>query len=347
MKKPKVFLMVLAVAIGGLMAHFLVKTTNANAGVGKENNPSKAFDCATVVDVPQSECLALVKLFESTNGAAWTRRDNWLVSNTVGDWFGVTVTLGRVEKLALYINQLKGTLPAELKDLTGLRTLDLSLNKISGPIPDSYGSFEKLNLLDISFNQLSGKIPPSLGQLPMLERLSLANNLLSESIPSSLGGLSRLWLLNLSGNQLSGNIPSELGNLSQLVLLSLSENRLTGEIPASLGQLSKLMSLSLKSNQISGRIPSEIGQLTDLLQFDVSHNELDGYVPASFTNLTKLCVEGDRSAPCNSMYKTDLGYNFLHIPQPNPPSAFLYEKDPDWDQTQKKRFKLYLPLLSR
>ena len=390
----------------------------------------QSFDCATVTDVPQSECEALVALYESTNGAGWTDNTNWLTTTTVGDWKGVTVSGGHVTKISLGWNQLTGNIPIELgqlsnlewlflynnqlsgnipsqlgqlnaiqyfslaqnqisgtipielsqlialtdlhlayNQLTGiippelgqlndLKTLTLDGNQLSGTIPIELGQLSALEGFYLNDNQLTGNIPPELGQLSVLKFLRLGNNQLNGSIPRELGQLSALEIIHLNNNQLSGNIPHELGQLNVLHSLNFNSNQLTGNIPPELGQLSKLRWLQLQSNQLSGNIPHQLGQLTafvnlnlsqnqlsgtippelgqatSLLQVNLSQNQLEGNVPANFANLVNLCVEGDEEAPCYGLYKTDLGYNLLNVPQPNPPSDFLFAKDPDWDQTQ-------------
>ena len=177
--------------------------------------------------------------------------------------------------------------------------------------------------------------------------LNLAYNRLSGTIPSELGQLSKLVNLYLYNNRLTGTIPKELGNLTNLMTLYISNNQLTGAIPKELGNLTEVRTLIFHNNQLWGSMPSELGNLTKLLHFDISHNYISGDVPASFANLVRLCVEGDLNAPCNGYAKTDLGYNLLNVPQPNPPSAFMYEKDPDWDKTQSDRgFYKYMPIIA-
>lgn len=342
----------------------------------------QAFDCATVTDVPQTECEALVALYESTNGAGWTDNTNWLSTTTVGNWKGVTASDGHVTEISLKENNLTSSIPKELGQLSFLQNLDLSSNQLSGSIPPELGQLSAIKRLWLTSNQLngsipkelgqlstlqylslwenqlnggipyelgqlvalewlylmdnqlSGNIPPELGQLSNLTSLFLFDNQLSGSIPPELGQLRALEWLYLNGNQLIGNIPKELGQLNGLKHLNLSVNQLSGSIPPELGQLRALERLRLWNNQLNNNIPQELGQLTNLVHLDISHNSLEGDVPASFTNLVNLCVDGQPEDRCSGIFKTDLGYNLLNVPQPNPPSDFLLEKDPDWDQTQ-------------
>ncbi len=331
----------------------------------------QAFNCGTVTDVPRIECEALVALYESTNGAGWTNNTNWLLTNTVGNWNGVVVSashvieislaanklsgtipsalgqLSNLEKLYLLNNQLTGTIPSELGQLTDLKYLSLEDNQLSGTIPSELGQLSNLAGLYLHNNHLTGMIPKELGNLTNLSTLVLSYNQLTGTIPKELGNLANLSNLALSYNQLAGTIPPELGNLTNLLTLHLGSNHLTGTIPKELGNLTRVRMLNLHHNQLWGSMPSEIGNLTKLLHFDISHNYISGDVPASFANLVNLCVEGDLNAPCDGYSKTDLGYNLLKVPQPNPPSAFMYEKDPDWDKTQSDRgFYKYMPIIA-
>jgi somatic embryogenesis receptor kinase 1 len=47
----------------------------------------------------------------------------------------------------LYSNNISGTIPPELGNLTNLVSLDLYMNNFSGSIPDSLGNLLKLRFL--------------------------------------------------------------------------------------------------------------------------------------------------------------------------------------------------------
>lgn len=148
-----------------------------------------SFDCSTVTDVDEIECEALVALYASTNGAGWENSTGWLQATTVSDWFGVSVFQGHVTDLFLSDNQLSGSIPVELSNLSNLISLLLSFNQLSGSIPVGLGNLSNLESVNLSWNQLSGPIPAELGNLENLERLNLGNNQLSGEIPADLGNL--------------------------------------------------------------------------------------------------------------------------------------------------------------
>lgn len=130
---------------------------------------AQTFDCSAVTEIPQTECEALVALYNSTNGEDWSTHTNWLVTDTPSDWFGVTVESGHVTEISLQFNQLSGNLPTELVNLSYLKKLSLDSNKLTGSIPIELGSLSALVDLSLTGNQLSGTIPNELANLSDLE----------------------------------------------------------------------------------------------------------------------------------------------------------------------------------
>lgn len=222
------------------------------------------FDCASVHQIPTAECQALVALYDSTNGPDWADNSGWLTTNTPCIWSGITCTDGHVSHISLLYNQLTGTLPPELGDLSHLHVLELWVNQLSGPIPAEMGELSELVFLDLLGNQLSGPVPAELGDLTSLQSLSLNHNQFSGPIPPALGKMASLESLDLSYNQFSGAIPAELGDLTNLNVLRLSHNQLSDSIPVTFGNMSKLYELDLSYNQLSGAVPKSLGDIGQL-----------------------------------------------------------------------------------
>ena len=231
---------------------------------------------------------ALVAFYNATDGPNWANNENWLSDEPLDAWYGVSVSDGRVTKLDLSGNQLTGTIPAELGNLSNLTELQLYDNQLTGTIPSELGNLSSLRSLDLGSNQLTGTIPAELGNLSSLSSLYLGGNQLTGTIPAELGNLSSLRSLNLGSNQLTGTIPAELGNLSSLRSLDLYDNQLTGTIPSELGNLSNLRSLDLSGNQLTGTIPSELGNLSSLRSLYLGGNQLTGTIPTELGNLSSL-----------------------------------------------------------
>ena len=232
---------------------------------------------------------ALTALYNASDGDNWTNNTNWLSDELLDDWHGVTTgTEGRVVRLALSSNNLVGTLPAELGNLSELTKLELDTNDLTGAIPTELANLSNLTVLELTFNDLTGAIPTELANLSNLRTLNLYGNDLSGAIPTELDGLTNLTRLSLGGNELTGTVPTELGNLSNLTTLELENGNLTGTIPTELGSLTNLTSLELDGNDLTGIIPSELGSLSNLTWLSLHNNDLSGALPADLGNLSKL-----------------------------------------------------------
>jgi len=235
----------------------------------------------------EKDSLALIALYDSTNGDNWTDNSNWL-TGPLSDWFGITVTNERVSTIKLYRNNLVGVIPPEIVHLDSLKRLELWSNSLSDTIPPEIYSLSDLKVLRLDNNQFTGPITEEIGNLTELVYLGLRSNDLTGSIPAAIGLLSNIGHLNLSSNDLIGTIPSEIGNLIKLGWLELGFNELTGEIPPEIGNLSDLIFLNLAGNQLTESIPAEIGNLTSLEGLFLYYNQLEGSIPAEIGNL-KCC----------------------------------------------------------
>ncbi|MFO7891109.1 MAG: choice-of-anchor D domain-containing protein, partial [bacterium] len=265
-----------------------------------ENSYKFAILGTGVVVVSEQDSLALVALYESTNGEDEWINDHYWKQGPIRNWYGVTVNYGVVTALQLNNNNLVGTLPPEIKNLSNLSKLDLQ------------------------GNQLTGSLLKELGDLSNLDTLYLNNNQLNDTLPAELGDLTNLKHMYINNNQLTGTIPSEFGNLTKLIKLDLHNNKLSGSIPPELHNLSELNFLSLKNNQITGTIPAELGNLSNLEYFAFNGNQLTGPIPSSFTDLTAL-----------SNNKSDIRWNALYTDNETV-RTFMNQKQKggDWESTQ-------------
>ncbi|KAL6329856.1 hypothetical protein AAG906_037956 [Vitis piasezkii] len=134
-------------------------------------------------------------------------------------------------KLLIGNNNLSGSIPLELGNLSELEILDLASNNLRGPIPKQLGNFWKLSYLNLSKNRFVDSIPDEIGKLHHLESLDLSQNMLIGEIPPLLGELQYLETLNLSHNELSGTIPHTFDDLISLTVADISYNQLEGPLP--------------------------------------------------------------------------------------------------------------------
>ena len=264
----------------------------------------------------------LVGLYNATDGANWQDSSNWLSDLPMGDWYGVdTDTGGRVSRLDLYGNQLRGTIPPELGSLSNLKRLSLSENQLGGPIPTELGGLSSLERLSLDGNRLSGTIPPELGSLSNLTRLSLSENQLGGEIPHDFTNLTRLsdfyfsdnaglcaptddafqaWLqplVNVEGHPCDSaadrDVLVRFYNATDGLRWRNRTNWLSNQPMrewhgVTTGDEGRITELHLESNQLSGQIPTEVGQLASLQWLDLSDNQLSGQIPRSLIYLTNL-----------------------------------------------------------
>jgi|GEM_PF-1690835 len=160
----------------------------------------------------QSDSLALVALYQSTNGINWGT--NWPLTQPISTWHGITLNAeGCVTHINLNQNNLVGTIPPEIGNLSALIRLNMHSNKLSGSIPAEIGNLSELHQIWLFSNQLSGELPPEIGNLSNLTHLGIGGNQLTGTIPSSYGNLSNLSFLTVKNNNLSGCFDDNLLNI--------------------------------------------------------------------------------------------------------------------------------------
>ncbi len=153
---------------------------------------------AQSVPVLPQDSLALVALYNSTDGANWTDKTNWL-TGPVSSWAGVSIVGNRVQTLSLDSNNLNGTLPPEFCDFSGLQYIFLNKNLLSGTIPSCIGSDSSINSIDLSNNQFSGAFPAVFATaMPNLADIWISNNTFTDF--PDLHGVPELSNLHVDGN---------------------------------------------------------------------------------------------------------------------------------------------------
>ncbi|XP_012833061.1 PREDICTED: probable LRR receptor-like serine/threonine-protein kinase At3g47570 [Erythranthe guttata] len=187
-------------------------------------------------------------------------------------------------EFAIDRNQISGTIPLSIFNISSLQLLRLHHNHLYGNLPKDIGNLTKLNELDISVNNLTGKtcvriiscgLPREIGKIYQLEVLQLYSNSFTGFIPLELFNMSNLIDVDLSENSLSGSLPTNLGHgLSVLQTFYLHTNYLTGTIPDSITNCSKLRILQLALNQFTGFVPHFLGNLRHLEYITLAVNYL-------------------------------------------------------------------------
>lgn len=196
-----------------------------------------------------NDSLAVVGVYNAVAGSEWTNHGNWLTSQPLSTWFGVTVSNYRVTKLELSDNNLVGFVPPVIGNLSELEILVLQNNSLSGIIPNDFGNLANLTYLDMGDNDLTGAIPKVLGNLHKLRNLYLQNNGFSGAIPDELAGLTALRQVDLNNNDLNGGVPTNWTNLTALEVIRLSNNDFD-QLP-NLSSLSNITTLTVGGNALT------------------------------------------------------------------------------------------------
>ncbi len=274
---------------------------------------------------PARDSLALVALYNSTDGPNWTNNTNWLVpGQPISEWYGVIevdaegcVTCLDLDGIDNCLkenaggNNLQGTIPPEIGDLTELIFLALTSDSLKGGIPSEIGNLTKLKTLYLFRSKLTGSIPPEIGNLTNLVYFDLGFTDISGPLPGQIGNLVKLQELNLSQCHVSGALPTEIGNLDSLKRLYMRGNPID-EIPPEFGNLKSLETIVFDNTNIK-IMPPEIGNLTNLRTISWEHGQLEN-LPLELGTIDSLRNLFLRSNKISGQIPPELG-NLVNLGQ--------------------------------
>ncbi|GKV15196.1 hypothetical protein SLEP1_g25998 [Rubroshorea leprosula] len=212
---------------------------------------------------------------------------NYFQNLSVINWvFG----LKNLISLDLCDNDIEGSIPYGLRNLTLLKHLDLSGNYFNSSIPNWLYTFAPLESLNLRYNDLKGQISIEIDKMNFIVDLDLSYNSFEGRIPiRSIGNLCNLRSLSFSGVNLSLNISNVLEVFSvcvsnKLESLFLDDCQLYGQLTNQLGNFKILRELDLSENSISSSILESIGELSSLKILYLFQNKFKGNLPESLVN---------------------------------------------------------------
>ena len=291
-----------------------------------------------------SQKIALLKLYQSTNGMNW-HPCNWadkLNENPCG-WCGIYCRKNTTEVIGIELmeNNLIGEINDSISDLIYLKEMRLSGNNISA-LPSSL-SHLNLTLLWVQNNTITDvsliawsnfgfltdlrifrnpiqSIPNSLFFLPIV-RLDLSFTEIS-SFPNQIYSKSTIKQILAHNNNLGPSFPQVLCSIEKIEMIDLSYNQIL-QIEGDIFECGNLKSLFLSNNFIQF-LPQFDGGSLDIL--DLSFNNIS-FVVDSFKNveINKLIVSDNTievitppksitslSAQNNSIQNVSLLYPFFN-----------------------------------
>lgn len=254
-----------------------------------------------------------------------------------------------LQVLDIGYNNLIGTLPLCLANLTSLQQLTLSYNSFTGKI-FPLGSWTSIQELELSHNHF--QIPISLGPLfnhtrlkqfhaegsevyadtkvhnliPkfQLETLVLSGLGYGGAFPKFLYYQQELKVFDISYIQMKGSFPFWLlENNTNLDMLYLANTSLSGPLQLPIHTHMGLSNLDISNNGLQGHVPAGIGVSFPMLKvLKMSRNGFSGNIPSSLSNvssLTTLQLDGNQftgSIPdnlykCSNLEMLDVSDNSL------------------------------------
>ena len=251
--------------------------------------------------ISKSEKMALIDLYNSTNGSMWT--NSWNLESSPNQWYGVTIENEHVVGINLHQNNLQGSISNSIEDLKHLEELNLAFNKITGELPLALSKLDRLKVLKLEMNRLKGKLSINFEALQNLEELTIFNNMLEGEIPLNIGLAKSLKIVNLSSNFFGGNLPKTFENLTNLESLELFGNKLEGAIKADLSKLTKLSQLVLAYNYFDGQFPDGLQDLKRLEFVQIQGNQFNSYRGIEQLQSERLVTFDSDDSLLNRKYK--------------------------------------------
>ena len=302
----------------------------------------------TEVTVTNPDRDLLMVFYQATGGRNWVKHDNWLTEAPLDEWHGVyTDSVGRVSTLSLHGNNLTGTIPPELGDLTSLRQLRLTDGGLTGAIPRELANLTELTSLQLYSNHLTGSIPQEFGNLTSLRSLLLSYNLLTGPIPQSFLRLDSLglsfgirgnaglclpatteflaWFRGAADEYCSEADRAALNRLYEVAGGSAWSNAsgwLRGVVLADwygvqTDSVGWVQSLDLRNNGLTGHLPSDVGHLASLTKLRINGNALSGSLPMSLLRRLSLdtlhYADTDLCAPSDEDFQAWLSTVQSHV----------------------------------
>eukprot|EP00980_Cylindrotheca_fusiformis_P015861 scaffold4637_cov128-Cylindrotheca_fusiformis.AAC.32 len=257
----------------------------------KRDTSNPCQDCSTGTDgiLGGVECLTdqqqkeggerriLEQLYRAASGDFWLSNEGWMDDDvSICDWYGVECESDEnpsVVSIDLESNNLRGSVPTEVYQLSNLQTMSLQGNLVDLKF-DGIGSataLESLDLEEMGLESLSG-----IKEASSLISLRIARNSLS-TVPIQVFELTNLQVLDMSDNPFPDQpMPKVFENLQNLIYLGCSACSFIGTVPKHLGSMTNLQHIGLGQNGFSGGIP-DFSQFVALYHLDLSGQKAEGF----------------------------------------------------------------------
>lgn len=165
--------------------------------------------CSTRVNaqwVAVQDSLALVDLYDSTDGPNWNNNSGWKTTTPVAAWAGVSVSNNRVTSLSFTGNKMTGKIPASFKNLSKLTHLYLLDNGLHATLQEFLDSLTNLVTFHVGEYYFTDSLPPSIANLTSLQEFTLYGSYSLKHLPAAMKNLTNLVQMDIGYNALTGDI---------------------------------------------------------------------------------------------------------------------------------------------
>ena len=188
--------------------------------------------------IPKAEHDALLDLYQVVN------EPDWFISldlkQSPDSWHRVFFTNNRVPGINLSRNNLKGTLPISIGNLTNLYFPELVFNQLEGELPQSLSQVQHKRSLVLNSNPYDRKIPSYIDDSKKLEVLLLSSIHFTGTVSKD--------ILNVFDKCFRDSFSSAVLHLKEFQKLNIAANNFTDKLPNDLTEISGLRPLLIFDN---------------------------------------------------------------------------------------------------
>jgi hypothetical protein len=149
---------------------------------------------------------------QAFTGTTWNTRNGWLVNaNECDNWYRITCasndlgsnvgTQNVVTRIDMFINNIQGSIPADLGLLTAMKRFNVFNNALTGTLPASIGQWTALTAFSVSSNALIGTIPASIGNWSQIQYAYFYINQFTGTMPVGICP----YIVRANGDQLEAD----------------------------------------------------------------------------------------------------------------------------------------------
>jgi len=189
---------------------------------------------------------------------------------------------------------------AGIGQATKLKELHFTENNVAGTFPEEIFELTSMERLYMSFNDITGTLPTRIGELTDLREFYAYTNSMTGDLPTELGNLLEIENLVLGQNKFEGTLPTQLNKLVNLKEFSVYYNQeMTGQVLDFAG-VTKLEKLDIEGNKFTGSLPSTFLSSLDIdyiadsdneIILHLADNSLSGPLPMGLANIKNLYLD--------------------------------------------------------